>query len=288
MRHRARGGQRAGLFRGNGRPGDGAERNRVLGLISPAAERSPEARRPLIPIECRQPMSFPQIFLGDDSDPTTMAAGARHAVGVARPDRATLESHLARRCYGRFTLTDAVRPGWQLDVVPQSGYRFDAYVDPRTGSQLPAIIASVSSERLFDTFLELIEPLGDTVDVVVEASHDGQPGDHRPARGEFNREGVERLVLESMVWDFEDLLLHDGCSSIAIMHPDLPIEVQLDEHKLLIVYATDREPFEQILVRQGIGRNDRMRFISQGEHLHTSHTRYARRFMQLVSALGAD
>jgi hypothetical protein len=233
-------------------------------------------------------MPFPQLFLGDESEFTSQAADASHAAGVARPDRATLEAHLARRCYGRFTLTDAVRPGWLLDVVPQSGYRFDAYVDPRTGSHLPAVIASVSSEHLFDTFLELIEPLGDTVDIVLESSHDSQPGDHRPTRGEFHREGMERLVLESMVWDFEELLLHDGCSGIAVMHPELPIEVQLDEHKLLIVYAPERETFERILVKRGLGRNDRMRFISQGEHLHTSHTRHARRFTELVAALGAD
>ena len=71
------------------------------------------------------------------------------------------------------------------------------------------------------------------------------------------------------------------------MHPELPIEVQLDEHKLLVVYADDRGPFERILMAQGLTRNDRMRFISQGEHLHTSHTRYARRFTKLANTLGA-
>ncbi len=231
-------------------------------------------------------MPYPQIFPGDDRD-QPLDATPSPAVAVVRPDRTTLEAHLARRHYGGFTLTDAVRPGWQLDVVPQAGYRFDAYTDPHTGSKLPAIIAAVSSEQLFDTFLQLLEPLGDTVDVVLETSHDKESTDRRPARTEFTREGMEQLVLESMLWDFEDLLLHDGCSGIAIMHPDLPIEVQLDEHKLLVVYANDRAPFEQILKGGGLARNDRMRFISQGEHLHTSHTRYARRFTQLVNTIGA-
>lgn len=237
-------------------------------------------------------MPYPQIFSGDDRDPRDAhepilgAAPARTAT-VTRPDRATLEAHLARRHYGGFTLTDAVRPGWQLDVVPQAGYRLDAYTDPRTGTKLPAIIAAVSSEQLFETFLQLIEPLGDTVDVVLETSHDGEARDRRPAPNELTRDGMERLVLESMLWDFEDLLLNDGCSGVAIMHPELPIEVQLDEHKLLVIYADDRGPFERILQGQGLTRNDRMRFISQGEHLHTSHTRYARRFTQLANALGA-
>jgi hypothetical protein len=204
---------------------------------------------------------------------------------IARPDRASLEAHLARRRYGRFTLTEAIRPSWQLDVVPQAGYRFDSYRDPRSGSRLPALIASVSSEQLFDTFLSLLEPLGDTCDVVLETSHEGRTGDSR--RTEFTREGIERLVLESVLWDFEDLLLNDGCTGIAIMHPELPMEVQLDEHKLLVVYAPNRTPFERILAEQGLDRNDRMRFISQGEHLHTSHTRFARQFDDMSGRFGA-
>ena len=237
-------------------------------------------------------MPYPQIFSGDDREPrdnhdSILHPAATNTTAITRPDRATLEAHLARRHYGGFTLTDAVRPGWQLDVVPQAGYRFDAYTDPRTGTKLPAIIAAVSSEQLFDTFLRLIEPLGDSVDVVLETTHDAEAQGQRPPRTELTREGVERLVLESMLWDFEDLLLHDGCSGVAIMHPELPIEVQLDEHKLLVVYADDRGPFERVLVGQGLARNDRMRFISQGEHLHTSHPRYARRFTQLANTLGA-
>jgi hypothetical protein len=214
--------------------------------------------------------------------PQPAARGVVPDEAIARPDRETLEAHLARKHYGPFTLTDAIRPGWQLDVVPRAGYRHDAYVDPRSGSRLPALIAAVSSEHLFETFLDLLEPLGDTLDVILETSHDDQV-----SSAEFTREGIERLVLESLLWDFEELLLHDGCTSIAVMHPEMQVEVQLDEHKLLVVYAHDRAPFERILLRQGIERNDRIRFISQGEHMHTSHTRFARRFDEMVNRLGA-
>ena len=222
----------------------------------------------------------------DDSAPAAAVPPLRAVtlphVPVARPDDAALAAHLARNRYGHFTLTDAVRPGWQLDVVPRAGYRHDAFVDPRTGGRLPAIVAAVSSERLFDTFLALLEPLGDTVDVVVESSHD----DHG-ARRECHREAIERTVLESTLCDFEELLLDDGCTAIAVMHPEQQLEVQLDEHKLLVVYAHVRGPFERILRRQGIGRDDRLRVISQAEHLHTSHTRFTRTFDELVGRLGA-
>ncbi len=209
--------------------------------------------------------------------------GPSNGAGAATPDRASLERHLARSRYGRFTLTAAIRPGWRLDIMPEEGYRFDAYSDPRTGTRLPAIVASVSSERLFDTFLSLLEPLGDVCDVVLETSHSNDVSGH----GDHVREGMERLVLESMLWDFEELLLDDGCTGIAVMHPELPMEVQLDEHKLIVVYAPSRAPFEAILDSVGIPRNDSIRFISQGEHLHTSHTRFARRFEELQTLLGA-
>jgi hypothetical protein len=226
--------------------------------------------------------------LRDDSTASPAARPALRTVGLTqptatRPDDATLAAHLARRQYGRFTLTDAVRPGWQLDVVPQAGYRYDSWVDPRGGGRLSALAAAISSEDLFETFIELLEPLGDTVDIVIESSHEEATG-----RVERTREGIERLVLESLLWDFEDLLLNDGCTGIAVLHPERSLEVQLDEHKLLVIYAESRLPFERLLRGRGLVRDDRMKFISQGEHLHTSHTRYARRFEELAARLGAE
>ncbi len=214
-----------------------------------------------------------------DTAPALKAIGLPDA--VAHPDEKDLAAHLARNRYGRFTLTEAIRPGWQLDVVPQAGYRYDAYVDPATGARLPALVAAVSSEELFDTFMELLEPLGETCDVVIESSHESEVG-----VVESTREGIERLVLESLLWDFEDVLLHDGCAGIAVMHPELSLEVMLDEHKLLVVYAQSRQPFERILKGRGLVRDDRLRFISQGEHMHTSNTRHARRFQELATRLG--
>lgn len=196
------------------------------------------------------------------------------------PDPIALEAHMGRSQYGQFQLTEAIRPGWGLDIVPKAGYRHDAYVDPQSGARLPAVVAAVSAQNLFETFLELLEPLGDEVDVVLESSHDEAAGIR-----EFSREGVERLVLESLLWEFEDLLLNDGCTAIAVMHPEQSLEVQLDEHKLLVTYASARQPFECILRERGIIRDDRIRFVSQGEHMHTSHARHARQFDDLVARL---
>ena len=40
-----------------------------------------------------------------------------------------LEAHLGVARYGSFLLTDAIRPSYDLQVVPSEGYRHDVYFD---------------------------------------------------------------------------------------------------------------------------------------------------------------
>ena len=56
-------------------------------------------------------------------------------------------------------------------------------------------------------------------------------------------------VLKSHCCDYEDLLLHDGCTGLAVMSTEGPMEVQFDEHKLLVVYASNLKPFEAMHAR---------------------------------------
>ena len=144
-----------------------------------------------------------------------------------------LETHLSVSRYGDFELTDALRPSYDLKVRPRQGYRHDVYVDEESRSRVPVLMAAVSKERLFDTFMDLIDPLGPVVDVVLETSHDPSGSGHV----DLYREHIDMPVLKSILFDFEDLLTNDGCTGIAVLNPNTPQEVQFDEHKLLIVYA---------------------------------------------------
>ena len=146
-----------------------------------------------------------------------------------------LEAHLGVVRYGDFVLTDAVRPSYDLQVVPSQGFRHDFYVDEATKTSVPVLMAAASSEKLFEMFMDLLDPLGDEVDVVLETSH------NRDSRGHVDlyREHIDLPVLKSMLCDYEDLLLNDGCTGIAVLNPHVPQEVQFDEHKLLIVYGQD-------------------------------------------------
>jgi hypothetical protein len=193
-----------------------------------------------------------------------------------------LAAHLRVDRYGDFLLTEAIRPSLDLQVVPRQGYRVDVYRDAQAGLRVPVLAAQASRECLFDVFLALLDPLGEVVDVVLETSHHSPDSQHR----DLFRAGIDLPVLKSHLCDFESLLLHDGCTGVAAIGTSQPMEVQFDEHKLLVVYAHDLGPFERTLRREGVLRDDRLRLITEGEHLHSTEPHHAEEFEQLCYRLG--
>jgi hypothetical protein len=195
-----------------------------------------------------------------------------------------LEAHLGVARYGSFTLTEAVRPSYDLQVVPSRGFRHDSYRDEQSHSSVPVLMAAVSREDLFDVFMDLIDPLGTVVDVVLETSHSRHSNGHT----DLYREHIDAPVLKSILWEYEDLLLNDGCAGLAVLNPGIPQEVQFDEHKLLIVYGDELEQFEEILAQRNVGCDDQMKFITEAEHVHSSSDQYSRQFEELKTRLGMD
>jgi hypothetical protein len=145
-------------------------------------------------------------------------------------------------------------------------------------------MGACSRERLFDLFMDLLDPMGPVVDTVLETSHD------RDRRGHLDlyREHIDLPVLKSILWEYEELLLNDGCAGIAVLKPEVPQEVQFDEHKLLIVYGNELDEFEAVFRASGIVRDERIKFITEGEHVHSSSDRFGSAFNELRMRLGMD
>lgn len=183
--------------------------------------------------------------------------------------------------YGTFRLTDAIRPSPRHPIIPQEGYRLETFRDEEQGLTIPVLAASVSREKLFDCFLDLIGQLDDVVDVILETSHDGTDN-HR----DLSREEIDLPVLQSHLFEYEDLLLNDGCTGIAVLCCSQPIEIQFDEHKLLYVYAEDPEPFKEVMQEYGICLKDDLQLITEGEHLHNSAPHHLDQFEQMCFRLG--
>ncbi len=195
-----------------------------------------------------------------------------------------LEAHLGVARYGDFTLTEAVRPSYDLRVVPCQGYRHDAYRDEEHRSSVPVLMGAVSKEILFEVFMDLLDPLGNVVDVVLETSH------NRSRRGhtDLYREHIDLPVLKSILWEYENLLANDGCAGIAVLNPGIPQEVQFDEHKLLIVYGSQLREYEGVFEQRSVALDEEMKFITEAEHVHSSSDHYARQFEELQTRLGMD
>jgi hypothetical protein len=197
------------------------------------------------------------------------------------PDR--LATHLHVSQYGDFTLTDAVRPGPGLPVVPREGYRMEVFRDRAAKLRMPMLSAAVTAENVFETFLALIEPVGDVVDVVLESSH-GR--DVEQEHEDLRRSHIDLPVLMSHLCEFEQLLTNDGCTGIAVLAPNRPVEVQFDEHKLFHIYAPDLKPFRRVLKSLGLRRKKVLPLISEAEHLHHTTEDYADEFKQLCLRVG--
>jgi hypothetical protein len=193
-----------------------------------------------------------------------------------------LSAHLQVARYGDFTLTDAIRPALEVPIRPRQGYRVEIYRDRKARLRLPMLSAAVTAENVFDTLLGLIELVGDVVNVVLESSH-GRPADQHQ---DLRRDDIDIPVLASHFCDFENLLVNDGCTGVAVMAEGAPIEVQFDEHKLFHVYAPDLKPFRKVLRKMGVRRRKALPLISEAEHLHHTTEAHSESFRQLCLRLG--
>lgn len=196
---------------------------------------------------------------------------------------AQLEAHLQVERYGDFLLTEAIRPSFDVKITPRAGYRHDKFRDSN-GQEIPVLAAAASREDLFETFMDLLGPLGDRADVVLESSHDPEVEGHV----DMYREDIDMVVLQSLLYDFEEMIMKDGYTGIAVLRPDVPMEVQFDEHKLLFVYAKDVRAFERVLRAHDLGRDDSLKLISEGEHLHLTEEQFLDQFDELKMRLGVE
>ncbi len=192
-----------------------------------------------------------------------------------------LQEILRQTRYRGFELTGAVFPH-PRNPAPIEGYRFDRYFDVDKQSSVPVIMASVTKNKLWEVFHSLLVPLGDTVDTVLETSHATNGKGH----SDLYREHIDLPVLRSVLTDYEQELLEDGKAGIAVLNPDIPAEVQFDEHKLITVYADDLRPYEHIFRQCGVPLRQGMKFLTDDEHVHRSTDALYSRFLALREELG--
>ena len=181
-----------------------------------------------------------------------------------------------QRWHGDLELTGACFPNTLScpNIVLQQGYRHEGrkYVEGQWSP--PSIAAAVTKRELFPTFRDLLNHLGPTVGLIIE-THVRRRTSHGRDRRYFYRKAIDRVVLESALLDFEELLLTDGWTSIEVFDVRSNVGVALDEHKLLIVYAENLTPSERVFVARGVHPVENLRLIKDFCRLYgTDDTHY--------------
>ena len=196
-----------------------------------------------------------------------------------------IEAHNRITRYGDFTLTGAVAPSYDLQVVPRSGWK--SITHNQDGIEIPTVRISASSKIVFGLFLDLAELTGQMIDVILETSH--APRCDR-CHIDLIRKDMDLLVVLSVFCEFEELLLRDGFLGVALVNPNVPLELNFDDHKLLNFFNWTQieDQVRAILDRYSIKNDPEMSFITQGEHMHLSNKKFKRQFNTLRSRIGAE
>ena len=225
-------------------------------------------------------MSFLQRFL-----PNTDREGAvpPQRSSFQNVSEEQLEAHLNIARYGNFVLTDAVRPSYDLQVVPQSGYRHDVYQNADTGIKIPVLMGAVSKESVLDLFFELLDPLGNEVDMVLETSHERNSGHQDLVSREHRLAGAQEHALR----------LRGPAAQRRLLGHRRPQSADSVRGAVRRAQALDHVRQEPQGVREGLPElfrrcDEEIKFITEAEHVHSSSEEYFEQFQQLRYRLGID
>ena len=157
--------------------------------------------------------------------------------------------------------------------------------------QIPAIVASVSRDKIFPIFLEILDVFkqeGSNVDVSLDTITAENSIAHSQTRNDMSL----NLILSHLEdTAFQDALLANWEVSLAIMNPERKLECQLDHHKQIIIYTASREamfPFEVVLRKHGIQHDQQKSDIpSEINHMHLNNSS-SEVLNRLIASLGLE
>lgn len=142
----------------------------------------------------------------------------------------------------------------------------------------------VSALRLERFVADALTLLPDEVHAVLEVRHEAPEADAAPADPDAPAQDryaggpvtKDRLL---RIWARHGAaLVHDGLVGFGAYDPESPLEVFLDDHKLVSLFAGDGEdPFEELLARHAIPEGRTFATILDAEHDHLPLTELPRR-----------
>ena len=187
---------------------------------------------------------------------------------------------------------DAVKIAPGELFIPERGFKVLQHQPPRSEldpipAPIPVYSIAMEQARAFALFIDLLEPLGEDLSVVLESTHDSMVSDRSR---DYWSDSHDSIALESALVEYEDLLTKDGCTGISIMDEREKYEVMFTEDKTLHCYGTPgiMGKFQRILYRHNVLHRPDMKILSTKiAHAHRTTAQYCERFHELVERVGA-
>lgn len=183
-------------------------------------------------------------------------------------------------------MTGAAFPSEKALVKIEPGYKVEV---AKNCYQVPLLItANVHRSLIMDVLEDLIDQLGNDLEVILETSHDLPVGSYEDLYVPYC---LEPLVVKSYLRQYEDLLLNDGGTGIAVLNSSTGFQVQLNEDKKVVVYVVNREDLEKakmILESYEIPQRPMLVTVGEVEHYRNLDPAYARQFIEFAYNIGAE
>lgn len=185
-----------------------------------------------------------------------------------------------------FELTDAVEVHDSRFFL-ESGYTTFQSEFPELELQVPGILAAQTRHRIIPSLialLDIINPPNARFDLVIDSFI---TEDHKDRTSKM-RENIPPDQMKSVIASYQDLLLNDGTRVFAIASQQGECEVQLDDHKLMIIYFSDQtigKRIEETLKRFGLQNSPQLPTVLDVDHSHKNKIHHQEALNQLESRL---
>lgn len=123
-------------------------------------------------------------------------------------------------------------------------------------------------ERVLDAALALMPPRCHAVLELRRSEEALEDDPDGPAQDRFVSALVPREEVAAVLARYRFQILHDGMVGFGFYDPGSPLEVFLDDHKLLSLFSADVEPFERILTGLGVEHCAHVETVLDLEHEH--------------------
>ena len=123
-------------------------------------------------------------------------------------------------------------------------------------------------ERLMARALALMPPRCHAVLELRRTDERMERDPEGPSQDRFVSSLVPRESVAAVFDLYRFQILHDGMAGFGFYDPDSPLEVFLDDHKLISLFSPELDPFEGILAEFGVPQRERIETVLDLEHEH--------------------